>query len=137
MQKSLNQQDDAAILRMKAAGLSFSHIALALEKSIGSVTGRYYRLKGVLHPAQIKRDADLKRQRAINRASRKRIKTLAALEAAIAVNRGDDFISTIAAARRSGSTFSEIGTCLGISGSAVHKKWQAGMGRLRNSQLPS
>jgi hypothetical protein len=137
MQKRLNQLDDVAILRMKGAGLSFSHIALELEKSIGSVTGRYYRLKGVVHPAQIKRDADLKRHRAINRASRKRIKTLAALEAAIAINRGDDFISSIAAARRSGSTFLEIGTCLGISGAAVHKRWQASIGRLRNSQPPS
>ena len=130
MQKSPDFSHDAAILSMKAAGASFRHISAQLEKSVGSVTGRYYRLKGVRHPAQLKKDADLKMRRARNRASRKHGRTMAALKAAVAINSGADFVPTIAAARRSGATFSEIGTCLGISGSAVHKKWHAKVGRL-------
>jgi hypothetical protein len=102
MQKRPSQTDDAAILRLKAHGASFGQIAQQLDRSIGSVTGRYYRLKGIRHPAQLKRDADLKRRRVANRVRRKRNKTIAAFKAAIAINSGGDFVSIIADARRHG-----------------------------------
>src|SRR5260370_18641484 len=63
---------DETILRLKSEGLSFRDISKQLGKSLGSVTGRYYRLKGVRHPSQLERDAQLKRDRELRRAARKK-----------------------------------------------------------------
>src|ERR1700724_2152380 len=73
---------DEKILALKSDGLSFREISKHLGKSLGSVTGRYYRLKGVRHPSQLERDAQLKRDRGLRRAARKKQKSLAAIQAA-------------------------------------------------------
>jgi hypothetical protein len=114
--------DDAMILRMKESGSSFSDIAEATHSTIGSVTGRYYRLKGVRHPAQIIRDLNRKQLRRTVRAASNRKKSAAAIEAAIAIHKGCDLRAAVSTARALGASFSLIGACLGISGQALHKK---------------
>jgi hypothetical protein len=58
---------DETILTLKSEGLSFSN---RLGESLGTVTGRYYRLKGVRHPSQIARDAQLKKDRELTKPRR-------------------------------------------------------------------
>jgi hypothetical protein len=74
---------DEKILALKSDGLSFREISKHLGKSLGSVTGRYYRLKGVRHPSQIARDAKIKKKRELRRAARRKERSLAAIQAAI------------------------------------------------------
>jgi hypothetical protein len=112
---------DRVILQMKASGASFSEIANAMSSTIGSVTGRYYRLKGVRHRSQIIRDLQLKDCRRAIRAATNRRKSVAAIEAAIAIHRGCNVRSAVDAARTRGASFAMIGACLGVSGQALHK----------------
>jgi hypothetical protein len=63
---------DEAILRLKSEGLSFREISNHLGKPLGSVTGRYYRLKGGRHLSQIAGDAQLEKQRELRRTARKK-----------------------------------------------------------------
>ncbi|WP_079537740.1 hypothetical protein [Bradyrhizobium lablabi] len=115
---------DETILRLKSEGLSFREISKQLGKSLGSVTGRYYRLKGVRHPSQLARDAQLKRNRELHRAARKKQRSLAAIQAAIELRQGVAFSVAVGRARAAGASLDMIGTCCGISKQAVHKKWR-------------
>jgi hypothetical protein len=74
---------DAAILKLKSEGLSFREISRRLGKSLGSVTGRYYRPMGIRHASQIAKDAELKSNRKLRRAVRMKERSLAAIQAAI------------------------------------------------------
>jgi hypothetical protein len=115
---------DETILRLKSEGLSFRDISKQLGKSLGSVTGRYYRLKGVRHPSQLERDAQLKRDRELRRAARKKQKSLAAIQAAIEFRNGIAFSVAVGRARAAGASLDMIGACCGISKQALHKKWR-------------
>jgi hypothetical protein len=126
-------RQDAAILKMKSGGQSFSEIARRLEKSLGSITGRYYRLVGVRHPSQIARDLALKEQRKVARIVRKHAKTMAAVQASIAIKNGIEFFAAVRTARAAGASFDAIGACLGITGSALHKKWRANIAQTNPS----
>jgi hypothetical protein len=115
---------DAAILKLKSEGFSFREISKHLGKSLGSVTGRYYRLKGVRHPSQIMRDAELSKNRKLRRTTREKQKSMAAIQAAIELRRGVRFSVAIGKARAAGASFEMIGTCCGVSKQALHKKWR-------------
>ena len=123
------------ILTMKSEGRSFREISEQLGRSLGSITGLYYRMKGVRHPSQLARDADLRQRREANRLSRKRVKNLAAIQAAIDLKNGAKFSDAVGLARASGASFEAIGVCLGISKQALHKKWRATAGQ--TSPAPS
>jgi hypothetical protein len=112
-----------AIPRMKAGGASFSDISAATGLTLGSVTGRYYRLKGVRHPSQIARDFALQERRKAARIAVKRARGAAAIKTAI--NKGEKLLSAVNSARASGASFALIATCLGISGQALHKKYRS------------
>jgi hypothetical protein len=116
---------DHEILVLKSQGLSFREISTYLGKSLGSVTGRYYRIKSIRHPSQITRDAELSRTRRLHRIARNRAKSLAAMQAAIELNSGRQFSIAIARARKAGASLEMIGACLGISKQALHKRWRA------------
>jgi hypothetical protein len=116
---------DQEILVLKAQGLSFREISMHLGKSLGSVTGRYYRIKGVRHPSQIARDAELSRTRRLRRIARNRAKSLAAMQAAIDLRSGRQFSIAIGRAREAGASLEMIGVCLGVSKQALHKRWAA------------
>jgi hypothetical protein len=113
---------DETILRLKSEGLSFRDISKHLGRSLGSVTGRYYRLKGVRHRSQIARDAELKRNRYLRRAARRKERSLAAIQAAIDLRKGIALSVAVGRARAAGASLEMIGTCCGISKQAVHKK---------------
>ena len=115
---------DAAILKLKTEGLSFRAIAKHLGKSLGSVTGRYYRLKGVRHPSQIMRDAEIRKNRKLRRKARNRERSMAAIQAAIELRSGVKFSSAIGRARAAGASFEMIGACCGVSKQALHKRWR-------------
>jgi hypothetical protein len=115
---------DETILRLKSEGLSFRDISKQLGKSLGSVTGRYYRLKGVRHPSQLERDAQQKRNRGLRRAARKKRKSLAAIQAAIELRNGVAFSIAVGRARAAGASLDMIGACCGVSKQALHKKWR-------------
>ena len=114
---------DAVILKLKSEGFSFREISKQLGKSLGSVTGRYYRLKGVRHPSQILRDEELKKNRKLRRTTRGKEKSMAAIQAAIELRSGVKFSAAIERARAMGASFEMIGVCCGISKQALHKKW--------------
>jgi hypothetical protein len=115
---------DETILRLKSEGLSFRDISKQLGKSLGSVTGRYYRLKGVRHLSQLERDAQLKRDRGLRRAARKKQKSLAAIQAAIELRNGVAFSVAVGRARAAGASLDMIGACCVVSKQALHKKWR-------------
>jgi transposase len=115
---------DETILALKSDGLSFREISNRLGKSLGTVTGRYYRLKGVRHPSQIARDAQLKKNRELSRAARKKERSLAAIQAAIELRKGVAFSVAVGRARAAGASLDMIGACCGISKQALHKKWR-------------
>jgi transposase len=115
---------DAVILKLKSEGFSFREIAKHIGTSLGSVTGRYYRLKGVRHPSQIMRDEELKKNRKLRRTSRGKEKSMAAIQAAIELRRGVKFSVAIGKARDAGASFEMIGTCCGVSKQALHKRWR-------------
>jgi transposase len=116
---------DETILTLKSEGLSFREISNRLGKSLGSVTGRYYRLNGTRHPSEIRRDAQLKKNRKLRRAARKNKQSLAAIRAAIELRSGVEFSVAVGRARAAGATLDMIGTCCGISKQAVHQKLAA------------
>jgi hypothetical protein len=118
------QAADAAILRLKSEGLSFRLISKRLGKSVGSVTGRYYRLKGIRHASQLSKDAEIKRNRQLRRAEKIKRKSVAAFQAAIEIEKGIDFFTAVGRAKEAGVSFDMIGTCCGMSKQAVHKKWR-------------
>jgi transposase len=115
---------DEALLRFKSEGLSFREISKRLGKSRGSVTGRYYRLKGIRHASQIAKDAKLKRSRKLRRAIRMKERSLAAIQAAIELENGVEFSVAVGRAKAAGASWDMLGTCCGISKQAVHKKWR-------------
>ena len=115
---------DAAILELKSEGLSFREISKHLGKSLGSVTGRYYRLKGIRHASQTAKDAELKRNRKLRRAARMKERSLAAIQAAIELENGIGFFVAVGRARAAGASLDMIGACCGVSKQAVHKKWR-------------
>ena len=115
---------DEAILALKSEGLSFCEISKHLGKSLGSVTSRYFRLKGVRHPSQIARDSELKRTRKFRRVAREKAKSSAAIQAAIDLRSGSEFSVVIERARAAGASLEMIGACLGVSKQALHKKWR-------------
>jgi transposase len=115
---------DAVILKLKTEGRSFREIAKHLGKSLGSVTGRYYRLKGVRHPSQIMRDAELRKNRKLRRTARDGDRSMAAIQAAIELRSGVKFSAAIGRARAMGASFEMIGACCGVSKQALHKKWR-------------
>src|ERR1700738_215984 len=112
------------ILTLKSDGLSFREISKHLGKSLGSVTSRYFRLKGVRHPSQIARDSELKRTRKLRRVAREKAKSSAAIQAAIDLRSGSEFSVVIERARAAGASLEMIGACLGVSKQALHKKWR-------------
>jgi transposase len=116
---------DAVILRLKFEGLSFRDISRNLGKSLGSVTGRYYRLKGVRHPSQIARDAELSKARELRRLARNKERSLAAIRAAIELRNGAKFVVAVGRARRAGASLEMIGVCCGVSKQAIHKRWRS------------
>jgi transposase len=116
---------DETILTLKSKGLSFREISNRLGKSLGTVTGRYYRLKGVRHPSQIARDAQLKKDRELSRAARKKERSLAAIQVAIELRKGVAFSVAVGRARAAGASLDMIGTCCGVSKQALHKKWRS------------
>ena len=113
---------DETILALKSDGLSFREISNRLGKSLGTVTGRYYRLKGVRHPSQIARDAQLKKDRELSRVARKKERSLAAIQAAIELRKGVAFSVAVGRARAAGASLDMIGACFGVSKQALHKK---------------
>jgi transposase len=116
---------DAVILRLKFEGLSFREISKNLGKSLGSVTGRYYRLKGVRHPSQIARDAALSKTRKLRRIARNKERSLAAIQAAIELRNGANFVVAVGRARGAGASLEIIGACCGVSKQAIHKRWRS------------
>src|ERR1700738_5112462 len=112
------------ILTLKSDGLSFREISKHLGKSLGSVTGRYYRLKGVRHPSQIARDAKIKKKRELRRAARRKERSLAAIQAAIELRKGFAFSVAVERARAAGASLEMIGACCGVSKQALHKQWR-------------
>src|SRR3981189_3340472 len=98
----LRNAADHEILALKSKGLSFREIATHLGKSLGSVTGRYYRTKGVRHPSQIARDAALSRLRRLRRMSQNKEKSSAAIQAAIDLKSGSEFLVVMGRARKAG-----------------------------------
>ena len=115
---------DEKILALKSDGLSFREISKHLGKSLGSVTGRYYRLKGVRHPSQIARDAKIKKKRELRRAARRKERSLAAIQAAIELRKGFAFSVAVGRARVAGASLEMIGACCGVSKQALHKQWR-------------
>ena len=135
LRSSKEKASDAAILKLKSEGLSFREISGHLGKSLGSVTGRYYRLKGVRHPSQIARDAKLKKTRELRRAARRKKKSMAAIQAAIELRSGINFSVAVGKARAAGASLDMIGACCGISKQALHKRLAKAM-RVRRNGLP-
>ena len=129
MPRSKGASDDL-ILSLRAEGLSFRDVSKRLGVSLGSVTGRYYRLMGVRHRSQIARDAEIKRTRKLRRLARNREKSSAAIQAAIDLRNGIEPSSAIEAARMAGASLEMIGACLGISKQALHKKCRRGVSGL-------
>ena len=121
---SKDRSADAVILKLKSEGFSFREIAKHLGKSQGSVTGRYYRLKGVRHPSQILRDAELRKNRKLRRTVREKERSMAAIQAAIELRSGVKFSIAVGRARAAGASFEMIGVCCGVSKQALHKKWR-------------
>jgi transposase len=115
---------DAVILKLKSEGFSFREISKLLGKSLGSVTGRYYRLKGVRHPSRIMRDAELKKNRKLRRTTREKERSMAAIQAAIELRRGVKFSIAVGRARAAGASLEMIGACCGVSKQTLHKKWR-------------
>ena len=115
---------DDLILLLKAEGLSFRDVSKRLGVSLGSVTGRYYRLKGIRHPSQLARDAEIKRTRKLRRLAVNKEKSSAAIQAAIDLRNGIEPSYAIGAARTAGASLEMIGACLGISKQALHKKYR-------------
>jgi hypothetical protein len=115
---------DRVILRLKSEGLSFTEISGQLCLPRGSVAGRYYRLKGVQHPSQVKRDERLKEYRRMSRIARNKERSSAAVQAAIELRSGLAFSAAVGKARSKGASLEMIGACLGISKQALHKQWQ-------------
>ena len=115
---------DVAILKLKSEGLSFREISKHLGKSLGSVTGRYYRLMGIRHASQIAKDAELKSNRKLRRAARMKERSLAAIQAAIELENGVEFSVAVGRAKAAGASLDMIGACCGVSKQAVHKKWR-------------
>jgi hypothetical protein len=105
---------DAVILKLTSEGFSFREISKLLGKSLGSVTGRYYRLKGVRHPSRIMRDAGLKKNRKLRRTTREKERSMAAIQAAIELRRGVKF-SIAVGGRAAGASLEMIGACCGVS----------------------
>ena len=130
---------DESILALKSESLSFREISQRLGKSLGSVTGRYYRLIGVRHPSQTARDARLKMTRELRRISRNQERSLAAFQAAIEMRSGVAFSVAVERAREAGATLEMIGACCGISKQALHKKFNRLNGRaaLANPSMPT
>jgi hypothetical protein len=115
---------DEMILQMKAAGSSFREISKATGQSLGSVTGRFYRLRGLPYPSQIAKDAALKARRRVARKARERAAKAAAIRAAVDINNGLELKIAIPAARAAGASFAVIAACLGISKQALHKQFR-------------
>jgi transposase len=115
---------DEKILALKSDGLSFREISKHLGISLGSVTGRYYRLKGVRHPSQIARDSQIKKKRELRRAARRKERSLAAIQAAIELRKGVAFSVAVGRARAAGASLEMIGACCGVSKQALHKEWR-------------
>jgi len=115
---------DKTILVLKSEGLSFREIAKRLGKSLGSVTGRYYRLIGVQHASQVRRDRQLSQARRLRRAARVRERSSAAIQAAIEMRNGIEFSVAVGRARKAGATLEMIGACCGVSKQALHKRWR-------------
>jgi transposase len=113
---------DETILRLKSEGLSFRDISIHLGRSLGSVTGRYYRLKGVRHPSQIARDAQLKKARELRRTARNKAKSTAAIRAAVELRNGIAFSIAVRRALAAGASLETIGACCGVSKQALHKR---------------
>jgi hypothetical protein len=113
---------DARILQLKSEGLSFREIANDLGLTVGSVTSRYYRLKGVRHASRVEGDAKIKRGRLMRRIKLKNEKSLAAVQAAIDFRNGSPFSVAVEKARKAGASLEMIGVCFGISKQALHKK---------------
>jgi hypothetical protein len=117
---------DATILQLKSEGLSFRKISNHLGLPLGSVTSRYYRLKGIRHRSQVARDANLKRCRLIRRNKLMNEKSRAAIQAAIDLRNGIQFSVAVETARKAGASLGMIGACLGMSKQALHKKVRGG-----------
>jgi hypothetical protein len=115
---------DRIILRLKSEGLSFREISSKLCLPRGSVAGRYYRLKGVQHPSQIKHDERLREHRRMRRLALNKERSSAAIQAAIELREGRAFSAAVGKARSKGASLEMIGACLGISKQALHKQWQ-------------
>ena len=128
---------DAEILRLKSEGLSFRAMANCLGVSIGSVTSRYYRLKGVRQPSQLARDAKIKRNRFIRRNKLKAERSQAAIEAAIELRNGTPFSIAVENARKAGASLEMIGACFGMSKQALHKRCRAAGGLANRTMGPT
>ena len=115
---------DRVILQLKSEGLSFSEISSQLCLPRGSVAGRYYRLKGIQHPSEVKRDERLRQYRRIRRIARNKERSSAAIQAAIELRAGLAFSAAVGKARSKGASLEMISACLGISKQALHKQWQ-------------
>ena len=115
---------DRVILQLKSEGLSFSEISSRLCLPRGSVAGRYYRLKGIQHPSEVKRDERLRQYRRIRRIARNKERSSAAIQAAIELRAGLAFSAAVGKARSKGASLEMISACLGISKQALHKQWQ-------------
>jgi hypothetical protein len=115
-------EGDETILTLKAEGLSFREVSKRFGKSIGSVTGRYYRLMGVRHPSQIAKDAKLRRKRKLRRAERTKKKSLAAIQASIELHNNVEFSVAVGRAQAAGASLDMIGACCGVSKQAIHKR---------------
>jgi len=115
---------DRVILQLKSEGSSFSEISSQLCLPRGSVAGRYYRLKGIQHPSQVKRDERLREYRRMRRIARNKERSSAAIQAAIELRAGLAFSAAVGKARSKGASLEMISACLGISKQALHKQWQ-------------
>jgi hypothetical protein len=113
---------NSTLVELKLNGQSFREISECLGMPRGTVTSRYYRLRGVRHPSQIKRDEHVKKIRQQERSARNKLRSLAAIQAARELRNGVSFSIAIAKARASGASLEMIGVCCGMSKQAVHKK---------------
>jgi hypothetical protein len=81
-------------------------------------------MRGVRHPSQIARNAELSRIRRLRRIARNKAKSAAAIQAAIDLRNGSELSVVIGRAREAGASLEMIGACFGISKQALHKKWR-------------
>jgi hypothetical protein len=129
--KQWTSKEDRLLLKLKDDGGSLGSVAKRLGRSLGSVTGRYYRLRSVVWPSQKARDEALKRKRRSAKRAKANEQFQVALEAMAAIERGEKLKTAVDQAIARGASLEMIGVCLGISKQAVQKRYRAGCKKMK------